>query len=67
MHYPDLDAMGWDNRVSSVCVTGVWIFYDYMYYQGAAWYAWGVDNNCFNMDDSIAYKATAVRNAGNFY
>ena len=63
-NYADLDAMGFDDRFRSACVTGVWIFYDYVYYEGNSWYAWGVNDNCFNMDDSIAGKASSVRFGG---
>jgi hypothetical protein len=66
-YIPDLAQEGFDNRAHSVCVTGVWLFYqdtDYNPNGGRGMeYVFGRDNYCVNIR-TIAGTISSVRYAG---
>jgi len=64
-YIPDLNATGFDNAVSSVCITGLWYFYDLVRYNTdyknqAMYWSHGIDY-CFNITDDFENKASSVR------
>jgi len=63
----DLSRIGFDNRVRSVCVTGIWLFYQDIRYNDAGprgmEYVFGRDSYCVNIR-TIAGTISSVRYAG---
>jgi len=63
----DLGRVGWDNRVRSACVTGVWLFYQDPTYNSAGSrgmeFVFGRQNYCVNLR-TIANHVSSVRFSG---
>jgi len=67
-YVPDLNSYGFDNTASSMDVTGVWLFYDYSYYNDAdfsapAVWRWG-ESYTDNFPSAFDNKLTSLRYGG---
>jgi len=67
-YIPALSGYRFDNRISSCCITGVWLLYaDQNYNSGntgaANWWVYG-DNYCVNVPSGFDNKASSLRYTG---
>merc|ERR1739838_956690 len=60
----DLSKVGWDNKILSYCITGIWMFYNHVNYNADAedWMFWthGIDF-CDNVPSSEEMMASSFR------
>merc|ERR1739838_385864 len=63
----DLSKVGWDNKILSYCITGIWMFYNHVNYNADAedWMFWthGIDF-CDNVPSSEKMMASSFRWSG---